>query len=55
MDFWNIMEYAAWGLSALIFVWLLVDAARVNREYDEGLLTSSREGELEQVSEKHKL
>ncbi len=55
MDFWNILEYAAWALSAIIFVWLLTDAAKVSREYNEALLTSSREGELEQASEEHKL
>lgn len=55
MDFWNILEYAAWALSVVICAWLLMDAVRVNRDFDEDLLTSSREGELEQVSEEHKL
>lgn len=44
MDFWDIFEIFAWGVSALIFLWLIADALRVNREYDEDLLLSSREG-----------
>lgn len=42
--FWTLMTYAAWGISALIIIWMLVDAIRVSMEYDEDLLTSSREG-----------
>lgn len=44
MDFWDIFEIVAWGVSALIFLWMIADALRVNREYDEDLLLSSREG-----------
>ena len=44
MDFWDIFEYAAWAVSAVIFFWMITDTLRVNREYDEDMLLSSREG-----------
>jgi hypothetical protein len=53
MDWWNVLEYGAWGVSVLLLGWMLLDAIQVNRDYDEDLLTSSREGELEGISEKH--
>ncbi|BAQ18675.1 hypothetical protein [Methyloceanibacter caenitepidi] len=55
MDLWNILEYAAWGISGLLLLWMLFDALQVNRDFSEDLLTSSREGELESESEKHEL
>lgn len=55
MDFWNVLEYGAWGLSALLLGWMLLDALQTNRDYSEELLTSSREGELEDMSEKHEI
>lgn len=53
MDFWTLLEYAAWAVSFLLFGWMLMDFARVNRDFDEDLLTSSREGEIEALSERH--
>lgn len=44
MDIWDIASYAAWAASALLLLWMVADAIRVNREYDENLLLSSREG-----------
>lgn len=44
MDIWTLMEYAAWILSAALLLWMVADMVRVNREYDEDLLLSSREG-----------
>lgn len=44
MDFWDVLSYAAWIASALLLGWMLMDTLRVNREYDEDLLISSREG-----------
>lgn len=44
MDFWDLLSYAAWAGSALLLLWMVADAIRVNREYDESLLLSSREG-----------
>ncbi len=44
MDFWTIASYAAWIISALIFLWMVWDAFLVGRKFDEELLQSSREG-----------
>ncbi len=44
MDFWTLLSYAAWGISGLLLLWIIMDAVRVNNEYDESLLISSREG-----------
>ena len=44
MGFWDIAEWAAWIISAGLFLWMLVDAYRVSREYNESVLLSSREG-----------
>ena len=45
MDLWDILSYAAWGVSILIFLWMAADAWRVGREFEEDFLLSSREGE----------
>ncbi len=42
--FWTLLTYAAWGISAVIIIYLLTDAFRIGREYDEDMLVSSREG-----------
>ncbi len=55
MDLWNILEYVAWGLSILFAALMLVDLARVDSTYDNDLLTSSREGEIELTQERHQL
>ena len=44
MDIWDILSYAAWAGSAALLIWMLMDTLRVNREYDEDILISSREG-----------
>jgi len=44
MIFWDILSYAAWIISGLLLLWILVDAINVSREFDEELLISSREG-----------
>ena len=41
---WTILEYAAGAVSAVILLWMLADATRVNREFDEDTLMSSKEG-----------
>ncbi|AOF93668.1 hypothetical protein [Sinorhizobium sp. RAC02] len=53
MDTWNILEYAAWALSALFAILMLTDMARIDTTYDNDLLTSSREGEIEAEAERH--
>jgi len=40
----TILEYAAWVISAGLGAWMLFDAIKVSREYDEDFLTTSVEG-----------
>ena len=39
MDFWTVASYAAWIISAAIFLWMLWDAFMVGRRYDEAAKT----------------
>jgi hypothetical protein len=55
MDIWNYMEYGAWILSAIFALYILVDWFRIDTTYSEDVLTSSREGELEAMTEKHQI
>ena len=55
MDFWNYLEYAAWAGSALFAVLIIADWIKTDTTYSEEMLTSSREGELEALTEQHKL
>lgn len=41
---WDFLVMAAWGISAAVFLWLVYDFFKVNRDHDESLLLSSREG-----------
>ena len=43
----QLLEYAAWGISAVLGLWMLFDMIRTNRAYSETLLTSSKEGEID--------
>ncbi|HEX5538615.1 MAG TPA: hypothetical protein VFX01_02400 [Methylophilaceae bacterium] len=45
MDFLDILTYLAWAISAILLVWIVVDAFGVSKQYDEEFLMSSREGE----------
>ncbi|MFZ1663666.1 MAG: hypothetical protein WAT77_17075 [Paracoccaceae bacterium] len=54
MDMWNYLEYAAWALSALLGVLMVLEWIKTDTSYSEELLTSSREGELEAMTEEHK-
>lgn len=47
MTNFQLLEYGAWGLSALLGLWMLIDLFRTDRSYSEDLLTSSQEGEIE--------
>ena len=51
MQTWNYIEYAAWGLSALFGLHMLYDWLTTDSRYSEDFLTSSREGELEAMTE----
>lgn len=55
MGFWNFMEYAAWILSAIFGLYIVIDWFRIESSYSEEALTSSREGELEAMTEQHKI
>lgn len=46
MDNFQLLEYAAWGISALLGLLMLVDMIKTNRNYSEDILTSSKEGEI---------
>ena len=47
MNSFQMLELAAWGLSALLGLWMLFDMIRTNAAYTEDVLLSSREGEIE--------
>ena len=51
MSIWNYAEYAAWGLSAVFGLYIVIDWLRTDAAYSEEVLTSSREGELEAMTE----
>ena len=55
MEFWTILEYLAWILSALFAIYMVADLARVDSTYSNELLTSSREGEFEAAQEHHRV
>jgi hypothetical protein len=55
MSIWTALSYLAWIVSGAIAVWLVYDWLKTDRSYSEQQLTSSREGEIEAVSEKHKV
>jgi hypothetical protein len=54
MQSWNYIEYAAWGLSVVFGLYMLIDWFKTDSTYSEDVLTSSREGELEAMTEEHK-
>lgn len=43
MNGWQFLEYAAWALSAVVAVWLLLDAYRTGRDHDEDFLVHTME------------
>ncbi|MBL9046342.1 MAG: hypothetical protein JNK34_03390 [Tabrizicola sp.] len=51
---WQIIEMAAWGLSALFALHMLWDWYSTDTSYSEDVLTSSREGEIEAMTEEQK-
>jgi len=55
MEFWHIMEYGAWILSVIFGLYIIVDWLRTDSSYSEDVLTSSQEGELEALTEKHNI
>jgi hypothetical protein len=49
MSNFEMLEWGAWGVSAILGLWMLFDMIRTNSAYSEDLLTSSREGEIDDV------
>ena len=49
MNNFQMLEYAAWGISALLGLYMLIDLIKTNRAYSEDVLTSSKEGEIEEA------
>jgi hypothetical protein len=49
MNHFQMLEYAAWGISVLLGLYMLVDLIKTNRAYSEDVLTSSKEGEIEEA------
>lgn len=47
LNAFELLEYVAWGISALLGLWMLFDLIRTNRAYSEDLLISSKEGEID--------
>jgi hypothetical protein len=45
MDLWTGLSWAAWIVSGLLFLWMLIDMLSVGKNYSEDFLLSSREGE----------
>jgi hypothetical protein len=41
------VNYVVWAIGILILVWLVIDAFRIETNYDHDLLVSSVEGEIE--------
>jgi hypothetical protein len=49
MNSFQLLEYAAWALSAILGLWMFFDMLKTDRTYDEDLLTSSKEGEIDET------
>ena len=47
MAIWQLIEWGAWAASAVLILWMLLDAVRVGRDFSEDVLLSSREGDIE--------
>ena len=50
---WFTLSYLSWAIAAALVLWMLFDWFKIDTSYAEEVLTSSREGELEAVTEKH--
>jgi hypothetical protein len=52
---WIAVSYASWAISAVLGLWMLYDWFKTDTTFSEEVLTSSREGEIEAVAEKHRV
>ncbi|MHA6347495.1 hypothetical protein [Roseivivax sp. CAU 1761] len=55
MNLWVLMEYAAWAASAGFAAFIILDWIKTDSTYSDDVLMSSREGELESMTEEHEL
>jgi len=55
VSFWPLMEFAAWALAAVFGLYIVIDWLRTDATYSEEVLTSSREGEIEAMTEEHRV
>ncbi len=51
---WDLLGWAAWIVSVLIFLWMAWDFLAVNKNFAEDVLLSSREGVDELFAESSK-
>jgi hypothetical protein len=52
---WMAVSYGSWAISAVLGIWMLYDWFQIDTSFSEEVLTSSREGEIEAVAEKHRV
>jgi hypothetical protein len=52
---WITLANVGWAISAALALWMVYDWYKTDSSYSEETLTSSREGEIEAVQEKHKV
>jgi hypothetical protein len=52
---WMTIANIGWAVSALMAAYMLYDWYSTDSKYTEAELTSSREGEIEAMTEKHKI
>jgi hypothetical protein len=52
---WMTIANIGWVISGLLALWMVYDWFKTDSSYSEETLTSSREGEIEAVTEKHKV
>jgi hypothetical protein len=50
---WVAFTYLSWIISAALVLWMVLDWIKTDKNYTEAQLTSSREGEIEALAEKH--
>jgi hypothetical protein len=52
---WMTIANIGWAISGALALWMLYDWYSTDSRYSEETLTSSREGEIEAVTEKHRV
>lgn len=54
MNIWALMSYAAWIASAILLLWMFLDFLKVNKDFEEDFLLSSREGH-DEIAEQERM